>query len=100
MNKSFLIKPLIIFIIIAIPAMLLAYLSMDSGYVYCVTVKNEADFNGQFLKTENTKSKATILEAECVKLDNEIDKANGNKIGVVRWANCSNGPDCNEGGNF
>ena len=49
---------------------------------------------------ENTKSKATILEAECVKLDNEIDKANGNKIGVVRWANCSNGPDCNEAGNF
>jgi hypothetical protein len=100
MNKFLFIKLPIILIVIAIPAMLLTYLSMDSGYVYCVTVKNEADFNGQFLKTENTTSKATILEAECVKLDNELDKSNGNKIGVVRWANCSNGPDCNETGNF
>ena len=97
MNKSLLIKLLII---LAFPALLLAYCSMDSGYVYCVTVENEADFNGQFLKAKNTKSKATILEAECVKLDNELDKANGKKIGVVRWANCANGPDCNEAGNF
>ncbi len=97
MNKSHLIKLLLI---LAFPAVLLGYCSMDSGYVYCVTVENEADFNGKYLKAKNTKSKAIILEAECVKFDNELDKANGKKIGVVRWVNCSNGPDCNEGGNF
>lgn len=73
----------------------------ESKYCHLVQVENEQDFNGKWLKTRNKPQLDKILLVDdCKKIDEEVDRGDGEKKGKVRWARCLSGPDCNEAGDF
>lgn len=79
---------------------LLKHLSVPSGYSNCAIVQDEADFVGKFLKTRSPNSKRVVKTPECRMFDEKLDEGNGPRKGMVRWAECNSGPDCDEAGWF
>lgn len=81
-------------------ALLLAMCMQPSGYAHCVQVAKESEFNGQWLQANQIVSNRVVKVAECRALDAQVDQGNGERTGVVRWAECSSGPDCRDAGQF
>lgn len=71
-------------------------LLVASEYSNCVVVEKEVDFVGKYLKYSQARQHTRMLTTECAELDKTVDKGNGAKLGVVRWAECPKGPDCDE----
>ena len=71
----------------------------ESDYSNCVVTQNKCDYTGEWLQHRGGEQK-TLLAVECEDIDRRIDGGDGMKKGKVRWAVCSNGPDCNEAGMF
>lgn len=70
-----------------------------SDYSNCVVANSEGDYTGEWLQHTGGEQR-TLLTVECEKIDRRVDGGDGMKKGKVRWAVCSNGPDCNEAGMF
>lgn len=70
-----------------------------SDFSNCVVAQDEKSYTGDWLEHVDG-SQRTMPTLECRRLDAEIDHADGNRKGRVRWAVCSNGPDCSEAGMF
>ena len=72
----------------------------ESGYVYCVVAEAPAAFTGEWLRNDGRVAARTRPLAECESVDVSRDAQDGPKRGLVRWAVCPKGPDCDELGNF
>lgn len=70
-----------------------------SGFCNYVEVQNEKDFNGEWLKHSSAIQQKTMKVDECSSNDKKFDDGNDKK-GKIRWAECFEGPDCNEAGMF
>lgn len=71
-----------------------------SEYSNCVIVFEEKHFTGEWLKHSRAASHSRMLTSKCLEKDKEIDSGDGPKKGRVRWAECLQGPDCDEAGMF
>ena len=71
-----------------------------SGYSNCAVAESESAFIGEFLKSDGNVQYSVNRTEKCVHLDQLQDNSNGPRNGIVRWAECSMGPDCDEAGMF
>lgn len=71
-----------------------------SGYSNCAVADQNSAFIGEFLKSDGNATYSVNRTEVCVQLDQEHDDSNGARVGKIRWAECSAGPDCDEAGMF
>lgn len=86
--------------IVGIVIIIIISVTQPSGFSNCVIVENEKQFTGNWLKYEFSIYHKVVPTQECERFDREVDFLNGRKKGVVRWAECPKGPDCDEAGMF
>lgn len=91
---------IIILTIVVALAILFGRNLMPSEFSNCVIVESEQNFTGERLKYSSAVSHGRKLTTECIEIDNKLDNGNGPKEGIIRWAKCPNGPDCDEIGMY
>ena len=69
-------------------------------YSYCVEAESVSAFTGDWLKNDGNVHGSIQLTKECSRKDRKLDSGTGPKFGKIRWVECLQGPDCDEGGNF
>jgi hypothetical protein len=69
-------------------------------YSYCVEAESASAFTGNWLKNDGNVKGSIQLTNECARKDRKFDSGSGPKYGKIRWVECLQGPDCDEGGNY
>ena len=72
----------------------------NSGYSHCVSVSDESDYSGEWLKHSQAEVDSVMKNGECAAMEAAAGESDGPKRGKIRWAECLAGPDCNEAGDF
>lgn len=72
----------------------------ETQYSHCVIANTASAWQGEWLKNNGNVSDSIMLTKDCESADKSKDGGDGEKAGLVRWATCLTGPDCDEAGVF